>query len=396
MYLEGRKLIEMRNSNHVFSNHNNIQLLRSGDDYFNTLLHSLRQAKYSIHLQVYIFDCDKTGTLILEALTKATARGVAVFVVVDGYASPHFTPKQIAQMKEVGIHVKLFAPLNITALKMGRRLHHKIVLIDGETAILGGINISDKYSGWHGHTPWLDVAVQVQGEVCKDIWQLCIAVWPKRKQKKMKQEMVHLNSINQQVKLRLLQNDWWRRKIEISKAYRDAIRTCKEELIIVASYFLPGYRKRKLLQKAVSRGVKVILVSGSMSDVPLIKSANNFLYAWMLKQGMTIYEWQPSVLHAKFAIADNTWCTVGSYNLNALSDYGSLEANIEGCDKEFNKTTKQFVWQLIAEGCKKIDAEDFLRHHTPMLQAYRWCCYQLMRLGLFVLFVLMKRDRLKL
>jgi cardiolipin synthase A/B len=381
---------------HLFKSNNTIEVLQSGEPYFNRLIQLIESAKHSIHIQVYIFDYDNTGLKVLAQLIAARQRGVQVYLIVDAYASQQFTAARVAELQRVGLHVKLFAPYNMYSLKVGRRLHHKLILIDEHIALIGGINIADKYSGFNGSKPWLDAAVQVEGNICSDVLHLCLALWPKRKRKKMQHQHSPLLATNGLVKLRLLQNDWWRRKIEISRAYRDAIRHAKQDLTLVASYFLPGYRKRKLLQQAMARGVKVTFIFGAVSDIPFIRAANHFLYALLLKQGATIYEWQPSVLHAKFAFADDKWSTVGSYNLNALSDYGSLEANIEVMNEDFNKHMRLLVKNLITEGCLQINAEQFLQQNRPWIQAYRWCCYQLMRVSLFVLFALMKRDRLKL
>jgi len=381
---------------HSFSLNNHLSLLRSGKAYFARLIELINDAKSSIHFQVYIFDWDITGNRIIEALVKASHRGVKVYLVVDGYASPQFTKQRVLYLNESGIDVKLFAPFHIRRLKIGRRLHHKIILFDKQTALIGGINIADKYSGFHGEVPWLDLAIEVQGKICMDIYLLCISLWPKRARKRMNKTNFLLDDNVASVKLRLLQNDWWRRKIEISQAYRNAMRYSQSDLTIVVSYFLPGYRIRKLIQNAVKRGVKVTFIFGAKSDVSVFKSANYYLYTLLLKQGVTIYEWRGSILHAKFAIMDGIWVTVGSYNLNSLSDYGSIEANIEIMNEAVAVATQKLIYTIIEEGCTQVNSVTFVKQNTLLLQTYRWCCYQVVKLGLFFIFLLMRKDKLKL
>ena len=382
---------------HSFKSIQSINLLRSGEQYFNRLIELIEKAHYSIHLQVYIFDTDTTGNEIAAALIRAAKRGVSVYVVLDAYASNRFSESKLIELKQVGIHIKLFAPYAIKNFKIGRRLHHKIVMIDEQIALIGGINIAQKYRGSLYQNPWLDLAVEVNGRICFDIKELCLSIWSnKLKRRWPKQNIPHyFDQISGEGKARLTQNDWWRKRIEISGSYRNAIRHSKEELTIVASYFLPGYRIRKLLIKAANRGVKITFVFGTINDIPLMNAAIKYLYLILLKNNISIYEWNKSVLHAKFATADGIWSTIGSYNLNSLSDYGSLEANIEIMDQSFAKKIHVLIDEIIAEGGKKIDSENYISKNNMIVQSYRWLCYQLIRVSLFILFVLMKRDRLK-
>jgi cardiolipin synthase len=192
-----------------------------------------------------------------------------------------------------------------------------------------------------------------------------------------------------------LQHDWWRRRIEISSAYNSTIRNAQEELVLMASYFLPGFTKRRLLKKAAERGVNVILITSHDSDIPFMNAAVKYLYGVLLKNNITIYEWNKSVLHAKMAVADQQNTTIGSYNLNALSDYGSLETNVLIDDETFGKQTRLYLQSLIQEGCTQVDAATFFASTNLLKQVYRWTSYKLLRVLLFILFVMMNRDKLK-
>ncbi len=381
--------------NHPYRNHNHVSLLQSGESYFTKLEQLIEEAKFSIHLQVYIFNNDLTGKRMLQKLKDAANRGVSVYLVIDAYASKDFTPRLINELRGIGIWVKKFAPLHLKHFKIGRRLHHKIVMIDEQYALIGGINIADHYSGQNGQVPWLDMAVCVSGPIIFDIKKVCLAIWKKRVRKKWKKQALLTHHPAGHTKLKLLQSDWWRRRIEISSAYNNAIRNAQHDLTIVASYFLPGFTKRRLLKKAAMRGVKVTLITGHESDIPFMNAAVKYLYGILLQNNVTIYEWNKSVLHAKIAIADGNWSTIGSYNLNSLSDYGSLEANVEVVDEIFARQLQDFLDEIIQTGCTPIDSKHFIEHTTLLQKIYRWTCYKFMRALLFVLFMLMSRDRLK-
>lgn len=386
---------EMIIRNHPFRSDNHISLQQSGEGYFSKLEQLITNAQSSIHLQVYIFNNDTTGKRIIACLQAAAKRGVDIYLVIDAYASPDFSDNLVSTLRDQGMMVKKFAPLHLNRLKIGRRLHHKIVLVDELYALVGGINIADHYSGFNGQVPWFDVAVYVEGPIVFDLKKICIAIWPKRIQKKWKKSSGIFPEHTTGMKARVLQNDWWRRRIEISSVYNTVIRNAKEELVIVAGYFLPGFTKRRLLKKASERGVRITLITGKNSDIPFVNAAIKYSYGVLLKNNITIYEWDKSVLHAKMAVADRKWSTVGSYNINALSDYGSLEANIAILDEGFGEGAHQFLESTIRDGCVKVDADHFFNSNHLFQQAFHWISYKLIRFSLFILFTLMNRDKLK-
>lgn len=373
--------------------HNGITLVGSGRPYFNRLLQLIDEARYIIHLQVYIFDLDKTGMMVVEALQRASARGVEIFVVVDAYASEQITEKTIPLFTGYGIHLKRFSPLKSKkGWGIGRRMHHKIFWVDGHSALIGGINIADKYSGLNGKEPWLDFAVEIRGPLCERIRKVCDEVLPRKWTRRLYQQ--HPYPLTNEPVLphlsRITKNDWLRRRVEISGSYRQAIRRADKNLTIVASYFLPGNRIRRLLKKAVERGVLVRIILVGNSDVPLVKPAMTYLYDWMLRNNMVIYEWKKSVLHGKLAVADHQWVTVGSYNLNALSDYGSLELNVEVMDTQFAEETERALEAIIVNGCEPVNEQQFLKNKNWVSQFFRWFSYVLIRMSLRLLFGLMQ------
>lgn len=386
----------MKSFIHSFKSIQSLNLLRSGEPYFNRLYQLIDEAKSTIHFQVYIFDLDITGNLIIEKLIAAAHRDVAVYLVVDAYASNQFTPTVVNRLTKEGIHIKLFAPITLSSFRIGRRLHHKVILIDEKIALIGGINIADKYAGYL-QTPWLDIAIEITGSICSDIHELCQSIWQKKLHRK-KQQLQQLKTPSTPInidRVRLIHNDWWHKRIEISKAYRNAIQHSQKSVTIVASYFLPSYRKRKLIIDAAKRGVNVTLILGGNSDIPLMHSAIKYLYGVLLNNHIQIFEWNKSVLHAKFATVDGIWTTIGSYNLNALSDYGSIETNIEIEQSAITASANSFIQQMLLDGCTKIERTAFNKQNHLLIRFYRWLSYQSIRLSLFLLFLFMQRDQLK-
>jgi cardiolipin synthase len=267
-------------------------------------------------------------------------------------------------------------------------------LVDGNTALIGGINIAQKYEGSKLETPWLDFAVKVSGPICSDVLHICESVFKKKERQKFKQLYHHhikIKAEKQNVSMRLLQNDWVRKNIEISTFYRHSIKHSTQSLVIVASYFLPGNRMRFLLRKAAERGVKITLLLSGKSDVGLMKHAANYLYPFLLRNNIEVYEWKTSVLHGKIMLVDDKLTTVGSYNINALSDYGSLELNVLVDDIKFNMETQNNITQLLKEDCQKINKSDYKKQQHFYQQMINWFSYQLTRTSLKLLFFFMRK-----
>ena len=183
------------------------------------------------------------------------------------------------------------------------------------------------------------MAILIKGPECAHVLFILKSLWNKTfiSKKERARETVHNPVVyNEDVRIKVLQNNWYRNKIEILKSYRSALKHSKDHMIIFASYFLPGRNERKLLRNASRRGVDIRIVLSAVSDAWLFNRATIFLYDFMLRYNIRIYEYLPSVLHAKVATIDGIWSTIGSYNVNHLSDYGSIETNVDILDEDFS------------------------------------------------------------
>jgi cardiolipin synthase len=374
-----------------------VELLRSGRQYFTTCVREIDKAKHFIHFQTYIVDDDETGRRFVNALIKAAKRGVRVYFLLDAYGGASFSNNLVDEVDEAGILFRKFSPGLITKdFQMSLRLHHKVLLVDGETAIIGGMNVANRYRGARGLKEWLDFAILIRGPECAHVLFILKKTWNKAfiTRRERSRETVHLPEHHDaNIKVKVIQNNWYRNKIEILKSYRSAMKHSRDRMTIMASYFLPGRNERRLLRLASRRGVDIKIVLTAESDAHLFKRATNFLYDFILRNHIRIYEYLPSNLHAKVATVDGTWCTIGSYNLNHLSDYGSIEMNAEILNSRFVREFESILQGIIDRDCRQIILGEYSRRKTWMTRLADWSSYQMIRIMMRIMFMLTGRAK---
>ncbi len=356
-----------------------IRLIHGGESYFNTLIELINECENTLHLQVYIFDLDNTGKIILKAIEDAAARGVSVYLVVDGFGSMSLGNEFADRMKMQNISFRFFSPLPFPGiLQAGRRLHHKVCVADKKKSLVGGINIADKYRGSKNELPWLDYALLVEGNVSNEINDVCERIFNKKfTLNPVKSKPKFISQVKDGVKVRMTRNDWIRGRNEISSAYKTMLGNAHHEILIVASYFIPSRRLLKILVRAAIRGRKVNIVLGKISDVPFIKPATQYLYGKLLRNGVRIFEYKDAVLHAKVCVVDQQWVSIGSLNLNHLSELLSLEMNLEVLDKTFGASLSKEFHDLIQNHCVEVNVHAFEKERTIFLKFKSWFSYKL-------------------
>ncbi len=359
---------------------NNLELVHSGDDYFNRLLDIISNAQTEIHLQTYIFEEDKTGQEIANALIKSANRKVQIYVLLDAYGSSKLSNSFIEKLKNNSINIRFFSPFfSINNFYIGRRLHHKIVVADSKIALIGGINISNKYRGTKTEIPWLDFAVQFENkEIAESITEICKNIYWKKNRTQKNDTLLDFGK-----EILILQNDWLKQKDEIYNGYRSYFFNAKKEIIIVGSYFLPSKRLRNILKIAANKNVKVKIILSSLSDLPVVMWATKFLYGSLLKQGIELYEWKKSVLHGKLTVVDNQFALIGSFNLNHLSSYGSIEMNVAINSENFGKKTTNYLYEIM-QNCDKITIETFEKSNGFYRRFKYFIAYYITRLALII------------
>ncbi|HEY1113509.1 MAG TPA: phospholipase D-like domain-containing protein [Chitinophagaceae bacterium] len=370
-----------------YTTRNGVQLLHGGAEFFSVLEELIAEAQHSIHLQTYIYNDDQTGIAVSEALKEAARRGVKVYVLVDGYASRDLPDAFIESMEEAGVNFRYFQPLfKSDRFYFGRRLHHKVMVFDHRTALVSGTNIADRYNDLPGQPAWLDMALRVEGEAVLELYNICCKLWNKDVSRSnrlpLKKDVVEGELPDCQCSVRVLQNDWVRRKQEVWRAYSREFRTASRSITIMCSYFLPGEMLRKRLAQASRRGVKVRVVLAGTSDVAISKHAERYLYRWMLRHHIEIYEYQPTVLHAKVSVVDGDWLTLGSYNINDISTFASVELNLEVRDGNLAVKAQNEIERVIKEQCVHINTTTFPIRLFSFRQLKQWLAYYSIRVVL--------------
>jgi cardiolipin synthase len=360
-----------------FSTGNMLRLLVSGTDYFPALLAAIEAAQTEIHLETYIFADDATGRQVAAALGRAAKRGVVVRVMVDGFGSRSFLrglgAALIADGAQVLVYRPEIAPRRIRRYRL-RRLHRKLSVFDGRIAFVGGINIIDDFSDVTddvGHpltAPRLDYAVRIEGPLVADVLRTMQRLWhmvqwthTARRPPKPPTPTPPPPAGN--MRAMLLIRDNLRHRRDIENAYLHAIDVAQREILLAHAYFLPGGRFRETLCATARRGVAVTLLLQGRVEYRFQYRATQALYDQLLAAGVRIFEYQPAFLHAKVAVIDDDWATVGSSNIDPFSLLLSREANVIVRDATFATTLRTHLQTTIASSSREVRPDDGARRH---------------------------------
>ncbi len=366
-----------------FSFHNKPTLIRGGEPYFSILTKLIEQSEKSIQFQVYIFEEDETGNAVADKLIDARKRNVEVQLLLDGYASRTLSSSFKDRLRNAGIQLRFFNPIfKSEKFYFGRRLHHKIVVCDGIYALVGGINISNRYNDMPDAAAWLDWAILIEGDIAYELHKLCNNFYAKWNNKFIQLDKKSIatkidNSLH--CPMRIRRNDWVMNKNEISATYVEMLRNTQDEIIIMSSYFLPSNFIRASMVAAIKRGVTIKLILASTSDIGIAKYAEKYLYAWALRQGIIIHEYKHNVLHGKIAVCDERIVTIGSYNINDISALASIELNIDVEEKNFASKTKEELNSIIEKDCIRIDPKGFYASQGLVQKLLQWTAYRTFR-----------------
>jgi len=374
-----------------------VELLRGGQPFFAAVEKIIDEATHFIHFQTYILDEDETGIRIANALIRAAKRGVRTYLLLDAYGTKYLSKEFIDSIENSGILFRFFSPTFITrGFQLSLRLHSKVVMVDGVVVIIGGLNFANRYHGYNGKKEWLDFAVLFKGPECVHTLSILKKLWNKTfiPKEERSHEMIHTHAFfREDVKLKVLLNHWYRNKMEILRSYRSMFSLARSKMIIFNSYFLPGRNERKLLRSAGLRGVDISVVFSAESDAPMFKRATEYLYDLILRNNIKIYEYLPSNLHAKIATVDGKWSTIGSYNLNHLSDYASVEINVGILDDKFTQQFDEVLTEIIRNDCRQVTMEEFNRRNTWFTRSIGWLSYQILRMLMRIMYQLTSKKK---
>jgi cardiolipin synthase len=370
---------------------NSITLLRNGVEYFPVLLEAIALAEREVWVETYIFADDETGRRVADALVAAAQRGVTVRVLVDGWGARHYlVPTLSRRLVEGGVNLLKYRPevmpWHFRSHRL-RRLHRKLCHVDGRVAFVGGINVIDDMNT-PGHTPpRVDFAVCVRGPIVVPIVQTMQRVWAIVEITQFRDSDVPLfpeeepaeNAGTQVAKFTIRDNLGHRRDIE--RAYLAALRTARSEIVIATAYFFPGVRFRRALLNAAARGVAVTLLLQARVEFRLLHHASRALYGQLLEAGVAIQEYHRSFLHAKVAVVDNQWATVGSSNIDPYSFLMAREANVFVRDPVFAQGLRDELARMIEAGSRPVPPQDWSQR-SRFAKAVSWMAYGVVRVAM--------------
>jgi len=351
---------------------NKITLLENGEGFFPRVFECIAAATHEVLLETFILFEDKVGKGLQEALLKAAGRGVQVDITIDGYGSPDLSAEYILALTRAGVRVHVFDPsprLWGYRTNLFRRMHRKIVVVDGKRAFVGGINYSADHLSDFGPEAKQDYAVEIEGPLVADIHQFVhaqlklgqpsqgsrIQQFLRRKAPPPQRDALPHAGEAQAI---FVTRDNREHHSDIERHYRIAIRGARRRVVMANAYFFPGYRLLRQLRKAARRGVDVCLILQGQPDMPIVKIAAGLLYHHLLAAGVKIYEYRDRPLHGKVALTDDEWSTVGSSNLDPLSLSLNLEANVIIKDRAFNEVLSRNLDRLMQDSCKQVLASD--------------------------------------
>ncbi|GGB22371.1 cardiolipin synthase B [Puia dinghuensis] len=382
-----------------YSHHNKVRLVHGGKEFFSTIVQLIDGAQTAIHLQTYIFDSDETGRIVSDALLRAAGREVEIYILLDGYASQHLSRQMINEWKAAGIRFRWFYPLfKSRKFYLGRRMHHKVIVADAARGMAGGVNISDRYNDIGGQKAWLDRALLVEGEAALKLHIICRDMWTKAYWKTTNPNNYYFSYLpafvpEAECLVRVRRNDWVLGKNEISRSYVEMFRLAQSRITILSAYFMPGSIIRKNMMQAAKRGVAIRIIVGGKTDVPISRLAEQYMYRWLFRNKIRVFEYQETILHGKMAVYDGEWMTDGSYNVNQISAYASVELNMDVRNTVFATGVEQELDTLIRNCCVEVVPENYFHHTGPFRRLLQWMAYELVRMLFFLSTFYWKQEK---
>jgi cardiolipin synthase A/B len=396
-----------------FVSGHHVHLLQGTAEFFPALIAAMDAAQHDIRMETYIFDFTASGAEVGTALARAALRGVRVQLVVDGVGTGQIPADWRERFDTAGVRYIVFNPLGRLGMLLPsgwRRLHRKLVVIDGGTtqavAFCGGINILDDYHDPNYGAlaaPRFDFSVCVTGPLVDAVLDTTGSLWQRQQAvQKLRQREISaavsswvssrsvlfgrttpasaalqsltgdsaLSTQNPLYKAALLLRDNVRNRKRIERAYLKAIGEARHEVIIANAYFLPGGKLRKAIISAAQRGVKVKLLLQGKYEYFMQYHASRPVYSALLEAGVEIHEYAASFLHAKVAVVDagqpKAWATVGSSNLDPLSLLLAREANVVVQGNEFAQTLRDKLVHAMQHDGQQINPADYA--NRPLMQ----------------------------
>jgi cardiolipin synthase A/B len=356
-----------------------VALLRDGAQAYPAMLAAIAAAKSTLCLETYILADDQTAHRFCRALVDRALAGVDVNLMYDDWGSS-VSNETLAGLRAAGVRVLIFRPVRFSGFgrlwaRLRRRNHRKALIVDGEVAFTGGLNLSDDYAavadGGHG---WRDTHVRIEGPAAIELERLFLENWRRQRGPRIDLARYQRTPGPDDGKVRIIGNDFRADRKDIRKAYLNAIGRARHRIHLTHAYFVPPARVLKGLARAARRGAEVSVILAATTDVRIALLAARGLYGKLLRAGVRVFEWRGRILHAKTAVVDGRWATIGSTNLDALSLRVNLEVNAVFEDEAFGAAVERMFGQDLYH-CDEITLEAW--KNRPLVERLlSWFAYQ--------------------
>lgn len=355
-----------------------VEVLLSGEQAYPAMLLAISRATREVLVETYTWEADDFGRRFAAALIERARAGVRVRAVVDGIGSFRFARSLADELRSSGVELAVFHPVVLFRRRAGLsvRDHRKLVVIDGNVAFLGGLNFSKAYAprDWGGDG-WHDVHVRVEGPCARDLQRLFAETWRYTAGELLEPDRPLPAALERRgsAAVQILAIDSRGARRLIRRHYEHALKRATREVLIMAAYFIPDRGLRRVLRQAVGRGVEVRVILPHHSDVRIVQQASRHTYGALLRAGVQIYEWLPSMLHAKTIVVDGVWCTIGSYNLDRRSLAFNWELSMATDDAGACAALQADFGRLV-QSARRIDREGWKRRGM-FAKAIQWLAY---------------------
>lgn len=350
------------------SGNNKVEILRNGERKFPVILEAMNAAKSHIHLEYYIYELDETGQSLIDMMIKKAKQGIEVKFIYDDFGSPGITGELEKRMTEAGVEIYPFQKIRyyLMANRFNYRNHRKILIIDGHTSFVGGINVSDKYVNTEDVSStklyWRDTHIKIEGPGTYYLQYLFISDWNFCGKHNMQPEDKHFGDyreLPESCYVQIAAGGPDSPLPTILYSLMQAVNLAKEEILITTPYFIPGDSMLDSLCMAAMSGVKVKLLVPGVSDSKIVDAASKSYYSKLLMAGAEVYLYKKGFVHAKTIVADKRLSIIGTANM----DIRSFELNFEVNAVVYNDKIGTEMADIFYDDVKyaeKIDKEQWL------------------------------------
>lgn len=383
---------ELQQEGVTFSNNNRVKLLMSGQEKFDDMFQVIREARSSIHLEYFNFRNDSIAMLLFNILAEKAAEGVEVRALFDAFGNSSnnkpLRKRHLRRLRGQGIQIYEFDPLRFPWINhVFSRDHRKIVIIDGEVAYTGGMNVADYYiNGTEQVGSWRDMHCRIEGEEVNTLQRIFMHIWEKTTGERLQGEQYYyglytapyLTSIDSlpPSTVGIINREPRKSNRIIRQFYYSAIDNARDSIKLINPYLTLNRKLKRKLRQAVERGVKVEIMASTHSDIPLTPDCMFYNLHSLMKHGVQAWMYEPGFHHTKVIMVDGSLCTVGSANLNARSLRWDYEENAVIVDR---RITQQLcdMFERDKKDSFLLTPESWNRFRTPWQKFRGWFAHLL-------------------